>query len=134
MDHQSTDDTLRHLSDAEREIVERYLDILSGRLGQNLTKVILYGSAARGEMWSSHLPFRSDIDLLVLTHAPIPEELQQALVDATYPLFLEAGRQIAPQFWTVERFENPPADARVQEFITQVLRDGVLLYGTASRP
>jgi hypothetical protein len=39
----------------------------------------------------------SDIDLLILTCEPIVPEVREKLVNDTYPLFLECGRQIGPQ-------------------------------------
>jgi predicted nucleotidyltransferase len=76
----------------------RYCALLRERLGDRLIGIRLFGSAARGEMWPAHSPMHSDIDLLVVTRGAIPEETQEELVNETYPLFLECGRQLSPQF------------------------------------
>ena len=43
-------DPLRHLSEAERSCVRRYVSLLQERLGSGLERVVLFGSAARGDM------------------------------------------------------------------------------------
>jgi len=78
--------------------MERYRALLRERLGERLVEIRLFGSAARGDMWAAHWPMRSDIDLLVVTRGAIPEETQDELINETYPLFLECGRQLSPQF------------------------------------
>jgi hypothetical protein len=50
--------------------MERYCALLRERLGEGLVE-------SRGE---------------------VPEEVQEELVNGTYPLFLECGRQMSPQF------------------------------------
>lgn len=78
-------------------------------------------------MWPAHSPMRSDIDLLVLTHKPLDSAVTEELVNATYPLFLECGRQISPQFWTVERFTAPESD-RASAFVERVRAEGRVLH------
>jgi predicted nucleotidyltransferase len=78
--------------------MERYRALLRERLGERLVEIRLFDSAARGDMWAAHWPMHSDIDLLVVTRGAISEEMQDELVDETYPLFLECGRQLSPQF------------------------------------
>jgi hypothetical protein len=46
------------------------------------------------------MPIRSDLDLLVVVREALPGDLEEELVNATLPLFLESGRQIGPQFRT----------------------------------
>jgi hypothetical protein len=55
------------------------------------------------------MPIRSDLDLLVLVAEPLPEEEIDALVGETYPLFLESGRQLSPQFRTPEEHAASPS-------------------------
>ena len=114
---------LSHLSETERRCLERYLAELVAALGDDLQEVVVFGSAARGHMWASSSPMRSDIDLLVLTTAPVDDSLQQRLVHTTYPLFLECGRQLGPQFRTPDVLRGAFAD--------EVARDGVTLWGRA---
>jgi predicted nucleotidyltransferase len=86
----------------------------------------VFGSVARGDAWPAGMPIRSDLDLLVLTRGRVPAEVEDALVDETYPLFLESGRQIGPTFWSRERLEHPP-DERARRFLENVRREAVPL-------
>ena len=56
----------------------------------------VFGSVARAEAWPAGMPIRSDLDLLVLTRRELSPAEKDELVDLTYPLFLECGRQISP--------------------------------------
>ena len=118
---------LEHLNQEERGCVRRYLELIRARLGEDLTQIWLFGSSARGDMWSQKMPMRSDIDLLVLSQNPVPEEVQRDLFDATYGLFLECRRQLAPTFWTLARFAAPEG-GKAAEFVARVRREGVQLY------
>ena len=111
---------LSHLAEVERRCLERFLARLVDRLGPELEEVRIFGSAARGDMWRRDSSFRSDIDLLVLTTSPLPKGLAQELFEATYPLFLECGRQIDAQFRTRAGLEGA--------FAEEVARDGVTLW------
>jgi predicted nucleotidyltransferase len=118
---------LKHLSATEQDCVHRYIELLRARLAHNLIEIRLFGSAARGDMWPSHFPMHSDIDLLILTDETLSEEVQEELLNETYPLFLECGRQIGPQFRTLTEFENP-RDERESKFRANVETEGVVLY------
>lgn len=52
-----------NLTNAERRVVERFLEALAERLGNGLRSVWLYGSRARGEDTGDE----SDVDLLIVT-------------------------------------------------------------------
>jgi len=69
----------------------------------------------------------SDIDLLILTDGILSEEVQEELLNETYPLFLECGRQIGPQFRRLAEFENPK-DERARQFRANVEAEGLVLY------
>jgi predicted nucleotidyltransferase len=113
-----------HLSPAERDCLARYLTTLADTLGDRLEAVWLFGSAARGDAWWPGMPIRSDIDLVVVTREPLPEPTREALLDATYPLFLECGRQIGPQFRTAAELDAGPPTPFLENF----RRDRVLLW------
>lgn len=113
-----------NLSAVERNCLERYLRVLEEALGDELEEVWVFGSVARGESWPGGMRIRSDLDVLVATRAEVGAETEQALVDATYPLFLESGRQIAPTFWSRERLARPP-DERARRFLENVRREAV---------
>ena len=100
---------LELLNDTERQALDAYVELLRERLGGGLLTVRVFGSVARGERWWDGMPIRSDLDLLVLVREPLEPSLQQELVEATYPLFLESGRQLAPQFRTPEQHSSSPS-------------------------
>lgn len=124
-------DPLRHLDETERDCVARFVELLAARLGANLVEVRLFGSAARGDMWRI-LPIHSDIDLLVLTHEPLSPELQEELINETYPLYLECGRQIGPQWRTSDGWESPSSDLE-RAFRANVDKDGRTLFARQPR-
>jgi predicted nucleotidyltransferase len=124
---------LEHLAPNERACGQRFLAMLAERLGVNLLEVWLYGSAARGDMWSSRMPMHSDVDLLVLTEEAVAAADRDALVNETYPLFLECGRQISPQFRAAEAFLTS-GDARVHAVRSRVLREGRVLHRSTRSP
>ena len=118
---------LVHLNETERDCVLRYVSILAERLGENLVQIWLFGSTARGDMWPDWMSVHSDIDLLILSSRSVLPEVQEELVNETYPLFLECGRQISPQFRTMAQFHSP-GDERTREFVAQVRSEGHVIY------
>ena len=84
-------------------------------------------------MWPRHMAMNSDIDLLVITAGELEPAIQEALVNDTYPLYLECGRQISPQFWSTAKLMSPQAEGAVA-FKQRVLADGapILLANAAS--
>ncbi len=115
------------LGSVERSCLGRYLELLGEELGGELDEVVLFGSVARGESWPEGMPIRSDLDLLVVTHSELPDDKQQALVAATYPLFLECGRQIGPQFRSRRQLDDAS-----DPFAENVRRDGVRLCSSSA--
>ena len=97
------------LTEAERRTLDAYVELLRRRLDERLLAVRVFGSVARGESWPQGMPIRSELDLLVLVREPLEPELQQELVNATYPLFLESGRVIGPQFRTPAQHAASPS-------------------------
>lgn len=121
---------LEHLSPVERDCLARYVSELRQRLGERLLEVHLFGSFARGDAWRENSPMRSDVDILVVcTEPPSPPEVD-ALIDATYPLFLECGRQISPQFRTRDALEEPATDVG-RAFLDRFREEGRLLFAAA---
>lgn len=119
--------TLQHLDARERDCLQRYVTTVAEQLGANLVQVWLFGSAARGDMWSDTWPQHSDIDLLVLTNDPTDSAEREHLINETYPLFLECGRQIVSQFQTTTWFATPE-DERQRDFVARVQSEGRIIY------
>lgn len=110
--------SLAILSDLERGCLDRYLDLLAECLGDDLVEAVVFGSVARGEAWPSGMSIRSDLDLLVRTRRELPDEEKGELVDATYPLFLECGRQISPAIVCVGTISESLAAAVAADGVT----------------
>jgi hypothetical protein len=98
------------LTQRERECVDRFYALLEKRLGERLLEVRLFGP---------------DIELLVVTRDdPSPTE-QEELIDETYPIFLECGRQISPHFFS-ERKLKAPEDEGTRDFLRRMSADAVV--------
>jgi predicted nucleotidyltransferase len=119
---------MTQLSDRERDCLQRYCRLLRRELGEQLVEVRMFGSAARGDMWPAHSPMHSDIDLLVVTRGVVPEEERTRLLDETYPLYLECGRQLSPHFFDQRRLAAPE-DERTRVFLERIAGDAVVVSG-----
>jgi hypothetical protein len=116
------------LTETERDCLDRYCGLLAARL-RDLVVVRMFGSAARGDMWPASSPMHSDIDLLVVTREAVPEAVRAELENETYPLYLECGRQLSPQFFTQARREAPESE-RTRAFLAQVEAEGVDVWSS----
>jgi hypothetical protein len=72
----------------------------------------------------------SDVDLLVVTTEAVPEAEQEALLDETYSLYLECGRQLSPHFFT-ERRLAAPGDERTRAFLEHIAGDARVVWPAA---
>jgi len=115
------------LADAELDCLHRYCSLLAARLGDGLLEVLMFGSAARGDMWTAHSPMNSDIDLLVVTGDDIPAHEREALLDETYPLYLECGRQLSPHFFPERRLAAPESE-RTRDFLARIGPDAPTVW------
>jgi predicted nucleotidyltransferase len=121
------------LTEIERECLERFCRLLRERLGETLVEVRMFGSAARGDMWPAHSPMHSDIDLLVVMREAVAEPDREALLNETYPLYLECGRQLSPHFFSERRLAAPD-DERTRDFLRRVETESVAVWPLPSRP
>jgi predicted nucleotidyltransferase len=87
----------------------------------------MFGSAARGDMWPPGSPMHSDIDLLVITRDGVSEADREDLLNETYPLYLECGRQLSPHFFS-ERRLAAPEDDRTRAFLASIGGDAVVVW------
>jgi len=115
------------LVERERDCLERFCRLLADRLGRRLVEVRMFGSAARGDMWPAHAPQHSDIDLLVITRDEVAGDEAEALLNETYPLYLECGRQLSPHFFAEDRL-RAPADDRTRDFLRSIEADQVRVW------
>ena len=119
-----TEDPLRRFSPLERDCLLCYCTLLRERLGGSLLRLVLFGSAARGDMWDAGSPMHSDIDLLVVTAEVLPPETAEQLVNetpCTWSAAARSGRSSeAPASW-------PPRGERAAVFAENLARDGIEL-------
>jgi hypothetical protein len=69
----------------------------------------------------------SDIDLLVVTRAAVDAAEQEQLLNETYPLYLECGRQLSPHFFSERRLAEPD-DARTRDFLAGIAPEAVTVW------
>lgn len=120
------------LNAIERDCLGRYCALLHDRLGARLTEIRMFGSAARGDMWPPGSPMHSDIDLLVITREQLSDAEQEDLLNETYPLYLESGRQLSPHFFSEWRLARPD-DERTRDFLARVACDAIVIWPPARR-
>jgi hypothetical protein len=53
----------------------------------------------------------------------VKPEQRETLLNETYPLYLECGRQISVQFWSSAKFDGPPSET-ARSFKAVVLAEG----------
>jgi predicted nucleotidyltransferase len=116
---------MTELNASEQAAVTRYIELVQQRLGHQLETVWLYGSAARDDMWPTDSPMHSDIDVLVVTSESVTQDQVDQLVNDTYPLYLECGRQISPAFKTAREWRSEDDKA---EFVARVRDEGRQLW------
>jgi predicted nucleotidyltransferase len=115
------------LSDAERRVVERLVDLLREELGSDLHAIWLFGSRARGETPHSE----SDIDLMVIAdggearHWARAYQLTEEAADAEGQSPVWYSATIRDPEWLRGRREIRSF------FIAEVDRDKRILYGGA---
>lgn len=88
------------LTREEWEALSRVVQTLRDRFGA--TEVVLYGSAARGQMDEE-----SDIDLLVVLPR-VDWEMQKEIIAVCFDAGLQCGRVISPNCYTKEELEDSP--------------------------
>ena len=92
-------------------------------LGDNLKKILVYGSYARGDYDEN-----SDIDIMILTALPEDkiEQVEDALYDAAFDFFMEYGIQISVIVKNEEHFNYWLG---ALPFYDNVKREGVEIVG-----
>ncbi len=103
------------LTDAERNALADAAARLRRDLGA--TEILLYGSAARGDLEEG-----SDIDLFVV----LPEvswKVEKQVSDVCFAAGLECGRVVSAMCFTRHELEDTPL--RASPFVLNVRREGV---------
>lgn len=125
--------SLAALSERERRVVERLVDRLSKRLGDDLLAVWLYGSRARGEADPNETDpdRRSDVDLLAIAEGG-DERYGKAVNALRFDVAEALGD--SPFFFSVKVMDPEWLRGRREIesfFIQEVDRDRLVLYGDA---
>ncbi len=100
-----------------RETVADYRVRLGAALGAKVTRVVVFGSAARGEATED-----SDIDVLVLLEQPTRSERRRAL-DIAGEIAMESGEPLSPVVLSVAEWDELLARERLLP--REIERDGV---------
>jgi predicted nucleotidyltransferase len=105
------------LNAEERDALSRVTQTLRSRFGAR--EVILYGSAARGQ-----LDAESDIDLLVVLPR-VGWEIQKEIIAVCFEAELQCGRVISAVCYTTEEMEHSPL--RSSPLVVTARREGRVL-------
>ena len=110
---------------SKQPIIDSYIESIKKIYGPHLTKVILYGSYARGDARED-----SDIDIMLLLDMPDEEikQFQTELYDVTFDYNFDNDIEINTIAHS-EMLFNKWIDA--YPFFKNVKNEGVVLYGAA---
>lgn len=113
------------LTDAEREVVARFIDALRGRLGERVRSVWLFGSRARGERPRPD----SDVDLLIVSDGGSKYD-GPVVNEAMWNVAWDAGLNpfaFTTVVWDPRRLRERRAIGSF--FAQEVDRDKIVLFG-----
>lgn len=108
------------LSRNQKEAIIRYLQILRQTYGKHISKVILFGSAARGDFSPE-----SDIDLLIVT-ANGEKSLKDQISMACFDIIMETEVILSPLVMDEEMYEWHKKYR--DPFYNQIQKDGIDLW------
>lgn len=111
------------MSNAIRNILYGFSIQLKRLLGQDLSKIILYGSYARGDFQEN-----SDVDVMILVKLSPEkiEHIESPIFDLAFDIELEHGIHISPIIKNEDQFEYW---ADVLPFYRTVRKEGVEING-----
>ena len=115
------------MPDKIKKILKEYVNCLQEMLNEDLEKVILYGSYARGEQDLDGET--SDIDIMILVKTKDEEkikQIQKKILDYSYDFDLKYNILLSP---IVESLENYNNKIRYITFYQKVKNEGVVLNG-----
>lgn len=107
-----------------KDILNEYVQGLLGIIGDDLVKVILYGSYARGEQSTDGET--SDIDIMILIKSNNIKEIQDKILDYSYDLDLKYDILLSP---IVENIDTFNSRTKYMPFYKNVMKEGVSLNG-----
>ena len=107
----------------EQTALKELVDGVVTMMGEKLEQIILYGSVARGTSTEE-----SDVDIALLIHGTIDENLEEHLLDFIVDMNLKYNRVFSVidiDYETFRKWEN------VLPFYSNVRREGVTLWKAA---
>lgn len=109
------------MSDNLSLLLEKYRKVIVQILGNQLNKIVLYGSYARGDFKQD-----SDIDFMILADIQ-PEEISgyaDRIYNVTYDFEMQYGIEINPSVQCVQIYEQWK---NVYPFFMNIEKDGVVV-------
>lgn len=109
--------------DDKRQVLEQFVQDIRRLLGDRVSKVILYGSYARGD-YGAH----SDIDLMILTRMTDKEiiKIEDQVFDLAYEYELKESIPISVNIKNIEHYEYWLG---ALPYYNNIRREGVVLVG-----
>ncbi len=108
-----------------RELIERLIDRLSANLSPYLSSILLFGSTARGKYAKT-----SDIDIFILVSSNDERKIKELMKEAESVCTStgdEFNKTISPVTVSIYEFRNMMR--KRQEFVKNLLKDSLVLYG-----
>jgi len=113
----------KELDNIREQLLEAFLKRLQEREGDNLLRVVLFGSVARGDARED-----SDIDVLVLVKNGEGLNLLDRIVEISVEADLEAGEfrtRLSPLSYGIDEFNEKQS---IVPFFWNIEKDGVVIY------
>ena len=106
-------------------LLNQYVEIIKSIYGNNLRRVILYGSYARGDY-----SYESDIDIMILVDIPENDikNYRHQLSDVTFDFNMDNDVDIKPLAKSEKLFDKWSDN---YPFYSNISREGVTIYGAA---
>ena len=104
-----------------QSIARVFSAILLSKYGESISRIFLFGSAAKGEAEEE-----SDIDLLIVVGDGDPYVWRRKLIEEALPITYRLGRYISIKTFTEREFENLERNGSF--FIKEVLNHGIPIY------
>ena len=106
-------------------LLNQYVELIKSIYGNNLKRVILYGSYARGDY-----SYESDIDIMILVDIPENDikNYRHQLSDVTFDFNMDNDVDIKPLAKSEKLFDKWSDN---YPFYSNISREGVTIYGAA---
>lgn len=107
------------MSDNLSLLLEKYREVIAQILENRLSRIILYGSYARGDF-----KLNSDVDIMILADIPSEEisRYSDKIYHVTYDFEMQYGMEINPSVQSLQIYEQWKS---VYPFFMNIEKDGV---------